>query len=161
MDNKTSLQSVNDITCKSCGSSAVSVWLHNGRCRIRCGYCNADTGEQSSLETAERIWNSFKHIDRKNSTGSKEATHVLSIDELLDISCFADDVRPVWFENRGLFVAPALLECGIAERELNIVRIECHNFNGAHTYDVANYGSWWRCWSDKPSIVQCDGTDWT
>ncbi len=131
--------------------------MHNGHCRLRCGYCDADTGEQSSAEKAERIWNSFKKVERENAV---EGVHVLTAEELLDSSRYSDDIRPVWFENRGIFCVPALLQCGIAEREHDTVRVEWHDSFGSSSYDMRNYGSWWRCWSDKPTAEQIESTAW-
>lgn len=144
--------------CRRCGSKAVSVWYHNGTCRMRCGYCEADTGEQKSAGQAMKIWDTFK---RAETAEPQSSVRVLSKDELID-SAFYDssDIRPVWFENRGIFCCPALVQYGMAEREHGCVRVEWHGSFGSQSYDLQNYGSWWRCWSEKPSIEVLESEQW-
>ena len=90
-----------------------------------------------------------------------EGLRVLSLEELLDASCFdEDDTRPVWFENRGLFCCAALLQCGVAERERGNVRIEWHGTFGGNSFEMAQYGKWWRVWTGKPSAERMDATAW-
>lgn len=146
------------IICTRCNSEAVSVWTHNGKCRIRCGYCDADTGEQNSEAKALQIWNTF----RRPAVGADtQAVRVMSKNELLDSALYdGEDIRPVWFENRGLFCVPALVQNGLAERELGCVRVEWHNSFGSKSFDVSNYGSWWRCWTDKPSLERLETEEW-
>lgn len=146
--------------CPRCGSEAVSIWLHNKHCRIRCGYCDADTGEQKSQSKAEEVWNSFKSATPAELA---DCVHVMTEEELLDLSCYANDeyVRPLWFENRGLFCRPALAQCGVAEREMGNVLFVFFDSHGFMPYALQNYGSWWRCWSGKPSAELCESTPWS
>lgn len=147
-----------DITCKRCGSEAVSVWTHNGKCRIRCGYCDADTAEQPSVPLAFQIWSSFQHAEV---AAERTAVRVMSREEFLDTAYYdGEDIRPVWFENRGLFCVPALVQWGVAERSLGCIRVEWHNSYGAKSFDVNNYGSWFRAWTGKPSQEQLDSEQW-
>ena len=144
--------------CQRCGSESVSVWTHNGHCRIRCGYCDADTGEQKNAAVAERIWNSFKKVERET---DPSIVRVMTLDEVLDASCYdAEFVRPIWFENRGIFCSPMLMLCSTAERMQDCVRVVSFKNFGPTCYDMRNYGSWWRCWTGKPSEEQMDGTPW-
>lgn len=145
--------------CPSCGSSVVLTWknLATGACRFRCGFCNADSQEQSSVEKAYSVFLGFKRAE----SAEAELLHVLSLDELLDWACFdSDAVRPVWFENRGLFIAPALLQCDRADRENAVVRVSRFNSFGATSYYWAQYGSWWRVWSDRPTQAISDSVPW-
>ena len=147
--------------CPRCGSKSIVEFYSyaSGRCRIHCAYCELDTGEQSSHGRAVSMFYSFKKANV--SDGAVNNVRVLSLEELLDSSaCDADSIRPVWFENRGLFIVPALLQCGVAERELEHVKVEWHNSYGAKSYMLSQYGSWWRCWSDRPTEEMSEATTW-
>ena len=144
--------------CKRCGSKAVSIWKHGNLCRIRCGYCDADTNEQKSEAEAERIWNSFKKVEGEE---AQSACHVLTVEELLDYSEYDDNgVRCAWLENRGLFITPALVQCGVAEREHDIVRAMTFTSFGCDSYYLDKYNSWWRCWNRKPTEEQSEAIPW-
>ena len=147
--------------CPKCGSRAIVEWNShvNGHCRIRCAYCELDTGEQNSRGRAISMFNSFKKANV--SSADVGNVRVLSLEELLDSSASdAENIRPVWFENRGLFIVPALLQCGVAERELEHVKVEWHDSFGAKSYTLSQYGSWWRCWNNKPTQEMSEETAW-
>ena len=147
--------------CPRCGSSVVLAW-HNhstGVYRYRCGYCEVDSGEQKSKELAYHVFNSFKRT--AESAEQAQAVHVLSMAELLDWACYdADSVRPVWFENRGLFIVPSLLQCGMVEREQNSVRVVWFNSYGQKSYMLDQYGKWWRCWNSRPTAEMSEAVAW-
>ena len=152
-------EDVSCITCPRCGSKTVLAWSNyeNHRYRLKCGYCEADTGEQKDKATAVRIFQSFRKVEKKEGI----ELHVLTKEELLDGSAYDGEyMRCVWLENRGLFVVPSLLQCGIAEREGNYVRAEWHNSYGLKTFDLKDYGNWWRCWNDKPTAEQSESVPW-
>ena len=146
--------------CPRCGSTAIYEWIAHGsgKVRFRCGYCEADTGEQRSREHAISVFNSFQH-----SADSRQHAnvYVLSLAELLD-SAFADadDVRPVWFENRGLFVVPALVQYGAAERELELVKVLWFGSMAPKSYLLDLYGTAWRTWNSRPTAERCDAEPW-
>ena len=145
--------------CPRCGSRSLVTWhnLGNDRYRFHCTYCDLDSGEQNGRAQAVRIFNSFYKVGNASSGN----VHVLSLAELLD-SSFAneDDVRPIWFENRGLFITPALVQIGVAEREQELVRVWWWNGNGNRSYMFNQYNSWWRCWSGKATQEMSDATPW-
>lgn len=148
------------VRCPRCGSSAVAEWHDHasGKVRFRCGYCELDSAEQKGREKALHVFMSYHASPQQNTTAD---TRPLSLGELLNSSCFGeDDVRPVWFENRGLFCLPALLQCGTTEREQNCARLLWIGNFGLSSYDLDKYGSWWRCWANKPSGALCDDTPW-
>ena len=145
--------------CPRCGSRAVLVWenIATGSCRIKCGFCGVDTTEQQSRAEAVRVFNSYRNMERR----ACDDVRVLSLVELLDSSSAdADDVRPVWFENRGLFITPALLLYGIDEREKEIVRVQWWNSNGNKSFELSKYGTWWRCWNKRPTEAQSEANEW-
>lgn len=145
--------------CPRCGSRSISEWRNHGKesCRIRCNYCELDTGEQNSRAKALSVFYSFKNAEPRRAPSD---VYVLPRTELLDASCFdGDDVRPVWFENRGLFIVPALLRCGIAERELELVKVVWFG-SGAKSFMLEQYGKWWRVWNGKASEAKSDATPW-
>ena len=53
-----------------------------------------------------------------------------------------------------------LMQCGVAERTMNIVRVSGFNTHGSTTYSMDMYSAWWRCWSDKPSAELLEDTAW-
>lgn len=145
--------------CPRCFSCVVLSWsnLATGSYRYRCGFCEADSLEQKSRAQAYHVFMGFK----KAETAEAERLHVLSLEELLDWGCFdSDAVRPVWFENRGLFIAPSLLQCDSADRENAVVRVSRFNSFGATSYYWAQYGSWWRVWSNRPTQAISDSVPW-
>lgn len=146
------------LECPRCGSSAVVEFINhsNNVYRFHCGFCELDSGEQKSRGRAYNIFASFGASASAPVIGCR----VLTLSELLDSRCFSNDVRPVWFENRGLFCVPALLQSGIAERENACVRVMWADSYGIKSYDIAQYNSWWRCWNDKPSATICEETPW-
>lgn len=153
-----------DFPCPRCNSRAVSEFYSHsdGSVRLACAFCGLDTGEQKSRASALRLFASYRQSQKSGAeTLAVNAVHVYTVAELVDYSAFdADDVRPVWFENRGLFCVPALLQYGIAERERDCVRVEWHGSYGAKSFEIRAYGDWWRCWSGKPSPVLSDATPW-
>jgi len=158
LSEKTTLQ-VN--VCPRCNSKALIEWYNhgNGNCRIRCAYCEADTGEQRSREQALHVFSSFQ--TRSSGRRARASVYVLSLAELLDSAyADADDVRPVWFENRGLFIVPALMQYGRAERELDIVKVLWFGSMSAKSYLLGNYGIAWRCWNSKPTEEHSDAEPW-
>lgn len=142
--------------CPRCGCTAVVTWSAENKYRLRCSYCELDSGEQKSFERAVNVMESFRP------TKSQENyTRSLKLSEVLDSSVAdGENVRPVWFENRGLFVVPALLQCGIAEREQELVRVKWWGEQNARSFSFDKYGSWWRVWSGKPSQGMIDATPW-
>ena len=145
--------------CPRCGSHAVLVWenIATGSCRIKCGFCEVDTKEQQSRAEAVRVLNSYHNVERR----ACDDVRVLSLVDLLDSSSAdADDVRPVWFENRGLFITPALLLYGIDEREKEIVRVQWWSSNGNKSFELSKYGTWWRCWNKRPTEAQSEADEW-
>ena len=146
--------------CPRCGSRAITQWqnLADGSCRVLCGYCGLDSGEQHSMEKAVEIMESFRPSVKKS---EENYTRVLTLPELLD-SAYMDGeaVRPVWFENRGLFIIPALLQCGTAERELGLVHVLWFGSVSPKSYLFNLYGSTWRAWSSKPTEPQSDAEPW-
>ena len=156
-----------DFTCPRCNSRAVSEFFHHAdhSSRITCGFCGLDSGWQREREKARKIFASFRPVRKSELAEIKHASdngvRVLTLAELLDSSQFdSDDVRPVWFENRGLFCCPALLQFGIAEREIDSVRVEWHKSFGQRTFELIHYNSFWRCWAEKPTQAQCDNVIW-
>ena len=152
-----------DLKCPRCGSTAVMEFTNhsNGSCRLRCGYCDLDTTDQQSRAHALNVFLSFRH---KGAVAERsDNVRVLALEELMDgAECDdRDNVRPVWFENRGLFIVPSLLQCGIAERELGIARVEWHGSFGAKSFMLDQYGSWWRTWNKKPTQAQSDSVPWS
>ena len=150
-----------NFACPRCNSRAVAEFINHtdGSCRLSCGFCGLDTGEQRDRTHAMRLFASYRPVSQ--SRAEHVAVHVLSVAELLDSSAYdADDVRPVWFENRGLFCCPALLQCGGAERERACVRVEWHNSFGLRSFDMRTYNSSWRCWTSKPTTAQMDSIAW-
>ena len=150
------------LKCPQCGSKAVMEFLNyaDGSCRIHCGFCGVDTGDQQSRALAVRMFESFRKASAEKRKG-KDACRVLTLDELLDVSAYdGESVRPVWFENRGLFIVPSLLQNGIAEREMGLVRVEWHSSFGAKSFMINQYGAWWRCWTSKPTQEQSDAIPW-
>lgn len=147
--------------CPVCGSRSVSIWenVATGTCRIACCYCGLDTEEQRSRAQAVHVFMSFKKPPATNPSAA--AVRVLTAAELLSAAgADSDSVRPVWFENRGLFVVPSLLLCGVAERELDLVRVMWWGNMGQQSYEFRYYGRAWRCWSGKPSQGLVDSTAW-
>lgn len=147
--------------CPRCGSRSVTEWTNYGKgsCRIRCNYCELDTGEQANRGRALSIFESFEAPQKARR--ASESVRVLLLSELLDSACFdTEAVRPVWFENRGLFIVPSLLQSGIAEREQNLVRVWWWNSNGHKSFMLDQYCKWWRCWSDKPTEAVSDSIPW-
>lgn len=145
--------------CPRCGSTVLMTWAvaSEHRYRVRCGFCELDSGEQKSLEKAIDVMESFRPVAQK----SAELANVLLLSDVLDSSVAdAENVRPVWFENRGLFVVPALLQCGIAEREQELVRVKWWGEQNARSFSFDKYGSWWRVWSGKPTQGMIDSTPW-
>ena len=131
----------------------------NNSCRLRCGYCDLDSGDQADRQHALTVFESFR---KKATAEPPQDVRVLELAEILDGSASDDDaVQPIWFENRGLFIVPSLLQCGIAERELDIVRVEWHGSFGAKSFMLSQYGAWWRCWNKKPSRAQSDAVPWS
>ena len=150
-----------DFACPRCGSRAVAEFYNHadGSCRLSCSFCGLDTGDQKNRSVAMRLLASYK--PPRKETAELSAARVFSVAELLDSSALdADDVRPVWFENRGLFCCPALLQYGIAERELELVRVQWWNANGSKSFELSKYGNWWRCWTQKPTEAQSNETAW-
>lgn len=146
-------------SCPRCGSKAITEWHSHGSgsVRLRCDYCELDTGEQNSRAKALSV---FRSYEKKKERRNADSVHVLSLAELLDSECFDnDDVRIAWFENRGLFIVPSLIRCGIAERELGLVKVVWFG-NREKTYMLEQYGQWWRCWSEKVTEAQSDATPW-
>lgn len=158
--NKKTTQGIN--RCPRCNSSSIVEWFNhsNNHCRIHCAYCEADSGEQKSRAEAERVFGSF--ISEKAERGrAHESVYVLSLEELLDSSCAdADDVRPAWFENRGLFIVPALIQYGSAERELELVKVLWYGKMHASSYLLNLYGESWRCWNRRPTAERSDAEAW-
>ena len=149
-----------ELYCPRCGSHAVVEWLNhgNGKCRLRCSYCEADTGEQKDAEHAVAVFNSFAHSAERR---AEKSVHVLSLAELLDSSCAdSDDVRPAWFENRGLFIVPALIQYGMSERELEIVKVLWFGSMSAKSYLLSTYNEAWRVWGGKPTPARSDAEPW-
>ena len=147
--------------CPRCRSRALTMWqsFANGACRFRCGFCDLDSGEQRSKEKAVAVLSSY--AQKGTSQSDCTAVKVLSVAEVLSSDAYdANDVRPVWFENRGLFVVPALLLCGTAERSQNLVRVLWYGETGTRSFELDKYGSWWRIWSAKPSDGMIDSIPW-
>lgn len=152
------------LACPVCGSRSVSEWVNHGSGAVRfcCGYCGADTGEQRGREKAIDIFSSFHNKNNTTQVKTEEKTRVLSLAEVMDVSSMDNNaVRPVWFENRGLFIVPSLLQCGIAERELDSVRVMWFDSYGTKTYLCNLYNVSWRCWSQKPTMAQSDSVMWS
>ena len=146
--------------CPRCGSRFLAMWqnLGTGACRYRCDYCELDTGEQSTAEKAKHVLLSYSPTEV---VAEHAAVRVFPLAELLSSSCFdSEAVRPVWFENRGLFVCPALLQYGIAEREQELVRVLWSGAFGYKSFELSKYNGWWRVWSDKPTEAQSDAWSW-
>ena len=146
--------------CPRCDSKAVVEWFNhgNGNCRIHCAYCGADTGEQKDREHALRIFASFSKLQNGRVSAN---VYILPLAELLDTSCAdADDVRPTWFENRGLFIVPALVQYGMAERELELVKVLWFDSMTPKSYLLSNYGEAWRCWNKKPTAEHAEAEPW-
>lgn len=146
--------------CPRCGSKAIIEWFNHGtgHYRFRCAYCEADSEEQKSRADAIRVFNSFGN---KAERRAQDDIHVMSLAELLDVSFFdADDVRTVWFENRGLFIVPALLQYGGAERELELVKVTWFGKMSPSSYLLENYNNAWRCWNSRPTAERSDAEQW-
>lgn len=158
---KLSEETTQEITsCPRCGSKAIIEWNNhlNNNCRLRCAFCEADTGEQRDKEHALRVFASFEQSESRRAHAN---VCVLTLSELLDSSCAdADDVRPVWFENRGLFIVPALLQYGLAERELELVKVLWFGSMSAKSYLLSNYGVAWRCWNGRPTAERSEAEAW-
>ena len=150
-----------NFACPRCGSRAVSEFYNHadGAVRLSCGFCGLDTGEQKDRAGAMRLISSY--APPQSGAAGPQSVHVYALAELLDSSAFdGDDVRPVWFENQGLFCCPALLQYGIAERELELVRVQWWNSNGNKSFSLDKYGAWWRCWSQRPTEAQSLAVAW-
>ena len=148
-----------NVVCPRCGSTAVIEWRNHDKntYRFRCAYCDVDTDEQRSREEAIAIFRSFKKAQKS----SQNDLHVLSIDELLDIGEYSDEhLRPLWFENRGLFIVPSIVRYSSAEQQSGIVRVDWYNGHGEKSFELRQYGSWWRCWNRKPSKTASDSVPW-
>ena len=146
--------------CPRCGSKAILVWnnLGNENCRIKCAFCEADTGEQKDKAHAVKVFRSFQKVAERRAPSD---VYVLPLAELLDSGLAdADDVRPVWFENRGLFVVPALVQYGGAERELELVKVLWFGAMSPKSYLLSMYNDAWRCWSRRPTAERSDAEPW-
>ena len=146
--------------CLRCGSKAITEWYNhgNGHYRLKCNYCEADSGEQPTKAKAVAIFESFKTTAERRASAN---VCVLSLAELLDSSCAdEEDCRPVWFENRGLFIVPAIIRYGGAERELELVKVLWYGTMGAKSYMLSTYNEAWRCWNQKPTAERSDATPW-
>ena len=104
------------------------------------------------VDINEKVIDRAKVIFAENSKMIFEVLDVESLDN--------DDVRPIWFENRGLFITPSLIHYGITEREQKLIRVLWYGSNGVRSYMLDQYDRWWRCWNDKPSIGQAENTPW-
>lgn len=147
------------IVCPRCDSTAVVEFCNHstGTVRMSCGFCGLDSKEQRNRAEAYRVFSSFRPSERS----VNEMVHVMTLTELLDSNAFDSyDVRDVWFENRGLFITPALMQYGVSERELDCVRVWWWNGNGHRSFELGKYGTWWRCWSGRPTEAQSDGVPW-
>lgn len=147
--------------CPRCGSTMLLWWTvaseHKFRCH--CGFCELDSGEQKTQEKAVAVMQSFEKKSRNNYTVK---TRVLTLSEVLDdSSADTENVKPIWFENRGLFVAPSLLLCGVAEREQKLVRVLWWGETSPRSFLFSKYGSWWRVWNEKPTQGMLDETPWS
>jgi len=144
--------------CPRCGCTAIVSWAMGAenKYRLHCTYCDLDSGEQKTFEKAISVMESFRP-----QKSQENYTRSLKLSEVLDSSVAdGENVRPVWFENRGLFVVPALLQCGIAEREQELVRVKWWGEQNARSFSFDKYGSWWRVWSGKPTQGMIDTTPW-
>ena len=147
--------------CPRCGSNSLIIWQSTAEhhARVRCSYCELDTGEQKSMEKVTAILQSYEHNKAQDSYTQR--IKVLTLSELLeDKEYSSDSVRPVWFENRGLFVVPALLQCGIAERENELCRVQWLGETGLRSFLWEKYGLYWRAWNNKPTEGIIDATPW-
>ena len=146
--------------CPRCGSHALTLWqsFAEPMFRLRCEYCGLDSGDQKSMEKAKEILQTFKHSNSGKHYTSD--TRVLALSEVLDSSCYsADDVRPVWFENRGLFVVPSLLQCGTTERQNELCRVLWFD-SSPRSFLWEKYNMFWRVWSTKPTDGLVELTQW-
>lgn len=158
-DLKASEQLAQKLTCSRCGSHVVIEWHNHDKdtYRIRCEYCEADTGEQNSRAKAVAVFHNLK----KPQKWSQTQLHVLPLEELLDFGEYDNDsMRPLWLENRGLFLVASIIQYGTAEQQTGIVRAQWHSSFGEKSFVLNQYGSWWRCWNAKPSQAVAESTPW-
>lgn len=147
--------------CPRCGSNSLIIWQSTAEhhARVRCSYCELDTGEQASMEKVVTVMLSYEN--RRATAELAKDTKVLALSELLDDKYYSSDsVRPVWFENRGLFVVPALVQCGIAERENELCRVLWHGETSYRSFLWGKYGLYWRIWNNKPTQGMIESVQW-
>ncbi len=148
------------VKCPCCGSTALYEWrsVATQAFRIVCKYCETDSGEFPTIEEAWAEMEKKKPIERAT---DYRLPYVLSVEELLSPSAYSQDfIRPVWYENRGIFCCPALLSCSEVERDRDEVGVEWHGGYGTTTQCMKEYGKWWRVWSSKPSAMQMEEEPW-